>query len=132
MLEGQVQQQGRPVDLYESPRNRRVADFVGDANLLTGEASGRTVRTAVGDLPLRADCSGDCAVLVRPEQLRVGEGVGLWVERVEYYGHDAVYVLRDDAGEQVRARILERPTFHSGDRVSVRYTGGPTVAYPAA
>ena len=132
MLDGRVQQQGRPVDLYESPSNRRVADFVGDANLLTGEANGRTVHTVVGDLPLRAEWSGDCAVLVRPEQLCVGEGAGLWVDRVEYYGHDAVYVLRDDAGEQVRARILERPTFRSGDQVSVRYTGGPTLVYPAA
>ncbi len=103
---------------------------MGDANLLAGEADGRTVRTVVGDLPLREDHRGDCAVLVRPEQLRVGEGSGLWVERVEYYGHDVVYVLRDDAGEEVRARILERPSFGSGDRVSVRYTGGPTLAYP--
>lgn len=131
MLAGRVQQQGKPVDLYESPSNRQVADFVGDANLLPGVADGHTARTIVGELPLRSSCAGDVAVLVRPEQLRVAAGDELVVERVEYYGHDAVYLLGDEAGGRVRVRILERPTFRHGDRVAVRYTGGPTLAYPA-
>jgi iron(III) transport system ATP-binding protein len=132
MLDGAVQQQGLPSDLYESPGNRRVADFVGDANLLPGAAEGRVAHTVIGDLPLRAAQSGDVAVLVRPEQLRVHAGDDLLVERVEYYGHDAVYVLGDRTGGCVRVRILERPTFRQGDQVSVHYTGGPTLAYPSA
>jgi iron(III) transport system ATP-binding protein len=132
MLDGRVQQQDAPADLYESPGNRQVADFVGDANLLPGSADGQVARTLIGDLPLRADHRGDVAVLVRPEQLRVTAGDDLAVERVEYYGHDAVYVLGDDAGGRVRVRILERPTFARGDHVTVHYTGGPTLAYPAA
>jgi iron(III) transport system ATP-binding protein len=132
MLGGHVQQQGHPVDLYESPHSREVADFVGDANLLPGVAAGMTVRTIVGEVPLRSRHVGDVAVLVRPEQLRMTAGGELSVERVEYYGHDAVYVLCDTAGGRVRVRILERPSFGRGDRVAVRYTGGPTLAYPAS
>ncbi|MBW3604761.1 MAG: TOBE domain-containing protein [Actinobacteria bacterium] len=85
----------------------------------------------MGELPLRSAQLGDVAVLVRPEQLRVTPGDELSVERVEYYGQDAVYVLGDTAGGRVRVRILERPTFRRGDHVAVRYPGGPTLAYPA-
>ncbi len=132
MLDGHVQQQAQPADLYESPCSHRVADFVGDANLLPGDAAGWIATTVVGDLPLRSPLSGKVSVLVRPEQLRVLAGSDLMVERVEYYGHDAVYVLGDAVGGRLRVRVLERPTFRAGDRVSVRYTGGPTLAYPAA
>jgi hypothetical protein len=89
----------------------------------------------IGDVPLRAPCDGDVSVLVRPECLHVTAGDDLEVEHVEYYGHDAVYVLRQRGGradQRVRVRILERPTFGRGDLVTVRYTGGPTMAYPAA
>jgi len=139
MLDGRVRQQGVPADLYEVPLTRDIAGFVGDANLLRGTASGGTVTTVVGEVPLRAPCTGDVSVLVRPENLHVTAGDDLQVERVEYYGHDAVYVLRGPeaprtggrSDQRVRVRILERPTFDRGDFVTVRYTGGPTMAYPS-
>jgi iron(III) transport system ATP-binding protein len=130
MLDGMVRQQGIPAELYEAPLTRDVAGFVGDANLLRGTARGGTVSTVVGELPLRVPHSGDVSVLVRPESLHVTAGDDLEVEQVEYYGHDAVYVLRDRAGQRVRVRILERPVFVRGDLVDIRYMGGPTVAYP--
>jgi iron(III) transport system ATP-binding protein len=132
MLDGRVRQQGVPADLYEVPLTRDVAGFVGDANLLRGTAQGATVSTTIGELPLRVPYDGDVSVLVRPETLHVAAGDDLRVERVEYYGHDAVYVLRDRTEQRVRVRILERPTFGCGDFVAVRYTGGPTMAYPSA
>jgi iron(III) transport system ATP-binding protein len=131
MLDGAVRQQGMPAELYEVPLTRDVAGFVGDANLLHGTARGARVSTVVGELPLRVPHRGDVSVLVRPEALHVTAGDGLEVEQVEYYGHDAVYVLRDRADQRVRVRILERPVFARGDLVDVSYTGGPTVAYPS-
>jgi ABC-type Fe3+/spermidine/putrescine transport system ATPase subunit len=37
MREGLIEQQGKPLDIYESPRTRFVADFLGGANVLTGK-----------------------------------------------------------------------------------------------
>src|SRR5690606_29790231 len=34
LSEGEVQQVGRPDDIYEHPRNRFVADFIGETNFL--------------------------------------------------------------------------------------------------
>ncbi|HZR67645.1 MAG TPA: ABC transporter ATP-binding protein [Burkholderiales bacterium] len=82
MNEGQIVQVGSPRDIYERPRNRFVADFVGSANFLDATVAGKGdaengwhVRTAIGLLectalePLR---EGDTvAVSVRPEDLHM-------------------------------------------------------------
>ena len=71
----------------------------------------------------------DAEVLIRPEDLDVQpDGVGE-VRLIEYYGHDTTYEI-DIGGELVRARLASAPRFQRGDRVTVRYTGSATVAYP--
>src|SRR5581483_9750294 len=56
MREGQV---GHPREVYESPRTRFVADFIGTSNFIDGVVEGRagdvyTVRTADGELRVRS------------------------------------------------------------------------------
>ena len=55
MKDGRVLQVGAPKELYERPRTRFVADFVGTNNLVAGEVLERrdqelVVRTAIGQL----------------------------------------------------------------------------------
>ncbi len=132
MLDGAIVQQSTPPQIYDAPASRSVAAFVGDANFLAGSAVGDKADTCVGPVPLRDERHGDVDVLVRPEQLAVSAGRGAVVERVEYYGHDAVYLVRPDGGTLVRARVMAAPRFGSGDRVDVRYVGDATVAYSTA
>src|SRR5262245_49096733 len=84
MNEGELQQIGSPREIYEQPRNRFVADFVGTTNFIDGRVvsvEGRDgayrVGTDLGELdafsaePLRA---GDAVVLsVRPEDVILSE-----------------------------------------------------------
>jgi iron(III) transport system ATP-binding protein len=132
MLAGRIEQQAPPAELYAAPATRAVAAFVGDANLLPGLAAGDQADTALGALPLHAPASGRVDVLVRPEHVRVGAGDQGHVRTVEFYGHDAMYVVGLDGGPEVRCRIADRPSFRPGDTVSLNYAGGATIAYPAA
>ena len=43
MRAGRVEQIGTPTEIYDHPRNRYVADFIGDTNFLEGRVSGNTV-----------------------------------------------------------------------------------------
>jgi len=84
MNEGHIVQIASPREIYEHPRNRFVADFVGTTNFLDatvnsvdGQAGHYRVATAVGDMgaysvdPLRA---GDRVILsVRPEDVELSE-----------------------------------------------------------
>jgi len=146
MQAGRIAQQARPADLYARPANRWVATFVGDANLVAGDARGDHAVTPVGDVQLdvpgtSGSALGPVEVVLRAEQLRldplgsvdtpVGRGVPASVELIEYYGHDTVYLVRPDGGEPVRARAAATPRFERGDRVVVTYDGPPAVMFPA-
>ena len=88
MAEGQVQQVGAPEELYRSPANAFVAQFIGKVNLLSGTLTalssgvasvrlqdGSVVNAAVNALarePLALDAPA--RVSVRPERLRLARG----------------------------------------------------------
>ena len=40
MREGNIEQPGRPLDIYDRPRSRFVADFIGAANIIAGSPQG--------------------------------------------------------------------------------------------
>ena len=80
MNAGRVEQLGTPREVYEAPRTRFVADFIGTSNILTARAdridSGDMVTEIGADqrlvVPLRGtDPSGTMEVTVRPEKMRI-------------------------------------------------------------
>jgi putative spermidine/putrescine transport system ATP-binding protein len=76
MREGRIEQAGTPRQLYEAPRTRWVASFVGRANLWDGVVRDTAaVETPIGLLTarsLRMPVGARVTVLVRPENVRSG------------------------------------------------------------
>ena len=84
---GKVQQMGTPIDIYEHPANRFVADFVGAINFVEGEIRGHnhasetySVETPLGRMDINAKGftaeSGDKVMLVvRPETISLANTV---------------------------------------------------------
>ena len=76
MREGRIEQVGTPRQLYETPRTRWVASFVGRANLWDGVVrDAAAVETPIGLLragALRVPVGTRVTVLVRPENIRPG------------------------------------------------------------
>ena len=128
MAEGRIVQQATPAAMYDAPASPWVASFVGEANLVPGDAGGDRAATPLGPVPLRERVNGEATVLVRPEDVAVGEGCPATVAAVEYYGHDTVYQL-DLGGLIVRARATGAPVHRRGDAVAIAYAGGPAVAW---
>lgn len=94
---GQIVQVGAPYDVYAAPKTRFVADFIGEANVLTATATnGRLSIPGLGELSddqlaTPADGAvGDVLVAVRPENVTVEknpQGVGT-VTEVTFVGGD--------------------------------------------
>ncbi len=78
MNAGRIEQRGTPTELYETPRTTFVAGFLGISNLLSGTVEGsEDVRLADGTVvrvPAVAGRSGDVAIGIRPEKVRLGAG----------------------------------------------------------
>jgi len=120
--QGRIEQLGTPDGLYERPRTRFVADFVGTNNLVAGEVQGDggrsgdlVVSTALG--PLRAVASGAvsgrCVLAVRPENVALGATAGDGnrvdgrVSFVSYLGNTLRYDVQTASGLVLKADIRD-------------------------
>jgi spermidine/putrescine transport system ATP-binding protein len=142
MNDGRILQEGTPHEIYERPRTRFVADFIGQTNFFEGsveedgdvvvvrDKTGLVIRCAPVNFAQRG---GDVAVSVRPEkiaplngsatQANVFEGTFL---RRTYLGDLVEYhVLLQGGRELTVQRQNERDDLASrwsvGDRVSVAF-----------
>jgi iron(III) transport system ATP-binding protein len=146
MKDGRVLQVGRPKELYERPRTRFVADFVGTNNLVPGRVSGRAgaelmVDTAVGTLRAVSDVSvGErCVLAIRPENVAVDTGAGSGagnvvrgrVSFVSYLGSALRYDVEAGSGQVLKADIRD-PWHHEplsiGREVTVSFPASVTLA----
>jgi spermidine/putrescine transport system ATP-binding protein len=122
MDHGRVLQVGSPADVYDRPRSRFVADFIGETNLIEAVCVARAAESArfrLGageelEVP-RADgvAVGDAAVLaVRPERVELvaaeRPGLPAVVDDIVYLGTDTVYHARLRDGTAVQARVQNR------------------------
>jgi spermidine/putrescine transport system ATP-binding protein len=132
MRDGRVVESGTPEELYTRPRTTFVADFLGDANLLSATVRGRrnghvTVTAAGGRFEAAVNDDdgerrpGDGAtVVVRPEDLRLGgETFDGSVRSVEYKGAFEEYTVVLDAGVTVRVRSGAAGRVGVGDAVGL-------------
>jgi putative spermidine/putrescine transport system ATP-binding protein len=73
MSAGRLEQIATPAELYDRPRTRFVAEFVGLTNRLSGVAQGDTVEVLGQRLPVLpgSATSGRVTALVRPEAIRL-------------------------------------------------------------
>ncbi|MBU1384617.1 MAG: sn-glycerol-3-phosphate ABC transporter ATP-binding protein UgpC [Alphaproteobacteria bacterium] len=117
---GRIEQVGRPMELYERPRNLFVAEFIGSpkmnllpAEIVSASATGATVRTAAGEsIRVQVDAAGaapgDTVTLgIRPEHLALagaGDGLTATVTFVETLGHATYAYLT--AGETALTVLL--------------------------
>ena len=138
MHAGRIEQFEHPAAIYQRPASRWVADFVGDANLIPGEASNGHARSPLGTLLVEPAYEGHVDLLLRPEQLALApsesaslDGTTGTVDLVEYYGHDHVTIVILDDESRLRVRSPGEPRFDRGQRVVVSTSASAAVAFPA-
>lgn len=125
MFEGEVVQTSDPGTLYHRPVNRQVAEFVGQGNVIHGQANGNKVETILGQLELFEDSVGPMNILIRPEQLDASEDKdGAWsVQSQEFLGDRQVLQLSSEAGDTVTAMQWSWKGQASAQRMSLKVHG---------
>jgi spermidine/putrescine transport system ATP-binding protein len=152
---GRVEQLGTPEELYDRPRTRFVADFIGTTNLLAGRITAVTPAGAVVEM----DGGGRCVVgptglplgsaveiAVRPEALDLvahpegapggtPDGAGSWlrgtIEQSAYLGTSVSYQVRTDAGRGIVASVARsRGRLPPGTPVEVRWQPEDALVLP--
>jgi putative spermidine/putrescine transport system ATP-binding protein/spermidine/putrescine transport system ATP-binding protein len=141
---GKIVQEGTPGEIYERPRTRFAASFLGDANFFTGRATQGGVETPAG-LFFTGDALppvGTSATLsVRPEKIRIlsakREGsptsdenkVSAVVVEIVYAGAVSTVLLKSADGAQIKVLMQNRETNPAapGERVTLAWSAGHSV-----
>jgi spermidine/putrescine transport system ATP-binding protein len=110
MKNGKLEQIGTPTEIYDFPRSRYVADFIGETNFLTGIAETNGLRLPDNQLLEVTHfrlLGSSVDVAIRPERAQItrdGNGLNAVVREVVYVGTDTVVYL-EIAGEVFRVRM---------------------------
>jgi spermidine/putrescine transport system ATP-binding protein len=119
MRAGQIEQIGTPRDIYRHPKNRFVAEFIGETNLLPvtidqivgAEALARTAAGVELRLPAAGRKAGEqVTAILRPADFTLGtSGIPGTVSRAVYLGSDLYVFVQPQAGGP-EIRVIARDT----------------------
>ena len=133
MNHGVIQQIGRPNEIYNTPRNAFVADFIGHANILKGKVlssdSGSCRVLLQGrEWFVKSEkhfSSGDIIeLMIRPEAVRFSEnGIPATIQWMEHLGSIIRYTMECQGSELLVDRVNTLSSKHDriGDAVKVEF-----------
>lgn len=121
LRDGKVEQVGSPLELYDRPANRFVAQFIGTPSMNVVPATGLpqlSARTGYA-------ASGDGFIGIRPEHVQLGSDHPLslpaTVDMVEALGAETLVYSHLENGLQIVSRGNERLSLRPGDRTRLSF-----------
>jgi len=137
MNEGSLLQRDTAYNLYHSPENRFVADFIGQGVFIEGTlTSPDSVETAIGvihgdrayDLPINSKVE----LLIRPDDVihdNNGDREAQVIQKA-FKGAEILYTLRLTSGHEVLSLFPSHHNHEIGDSVNIRLAADHMVAFP--
>jgi iron(III) transport system ATP-binding protein len=134
MSNARIAQTGTPRDLYEEPANLFVADFIGDANILSAtlkERQGAAAVVEVGGQPLRLPHRGlkpgPVKLAVRPDAIALADppSAGAFlkgrVSKASYLGTHMEYDVESPAGNLFVVADRAQPPREPGSAIAITF-----------
>ena len=143
MNDGKILQVGTPSEIYDSPQNRFVADFIGTSNFLEGTLISEKAVVLKTELPLKIVCTPNSAlplntpvtVAIRPERFNLrttpasdaANSLRGVIQDESYLGTTLQYTVQTDyptplITHQQNTGARETHRFQRGDTVYLQWT----------
>ena len=148
MNDGKILQVGTPSEIYDSPQNRFVADFIGTSNFLEGTLISEKAVVLKTELPLKIVCTPNSAlplntpvtVAIRPERFNLrttpasdaANSLRGVIQDESYLGTTLQYTVQTDyptplIAHQQNTGARETHRFQRGDTVYLQWTPGNAI-----
>lgn len=139
MRNAAIAQKGTPRELYDAPNDRFVADFIGEANLLSceivsveGERATIEIEGYQHQLPARGLSSGSATLAVRPSRIILGgdTGVPATISKATYVGVRMEYTLTGVFGQVFAVQDDVDDPLEPGSHVKMSFDNKGPVLIP--
>ena len=106
-----IAQQGEPKDLYNKPKNKFVANFIGDANVVKAEIEnkeGNFYKIKISEMKINItsenNLSGNISVALRPEKLNIQKNktensIKAKITSASFVGNSYQYIVNSNIGK---------------------------------
>ncbi|MFP3726654.1 ABC transporter ATP-binding protein [Priestia filamentosa] len=120
---GEVQQIGTPLCIYNEPENEFVASFIGSPSMNIGKGTFIDNGVEIGDLhiPFYSNKRGGVKVGIRPEHIQLDEnGQEVTIHSVEVLGYESI--INFYMGESVwKAKVSSQVMLGKGDKIKIGF-----------
>jgi len=106
-----IAQEGSPKDLYNNPKNKFVANFIGDANVLSSEIESKeanSYKIKLAEMKINIisekNMTGNISVALRPEKININKNksennINAKVTNASFVGNSYQYILSTNIGK---------------------------------
>lgn len=133
LYRGCLEQLGTPEEVYHWPATRFVADFVGQADFLSGKVAADTISTEIGDFVNARNLPSGCQVeiMLRPDdvQLFPDSEEGPHIIARQFRGSENLYTVLLPSGKQIHSSQPSTEIIPIGTRVKIKVELNHVVAF---
>lgn len=124
MRNGEIQQQGKPSDIYTSPNSPYVSNFFGASVIIHGSADKHKIATSFGSLNFATDRIGDCQLFFRPENIEIANESDFnltgKVVKKEFKGPHDVLKISSNGEKEIISIEIERCNVQVGEDIFLK------------
>lgn len=132
---GEIEQLDSPELIYHLPATRFVADFVGQADFITGQIQQGVVRTELGAFPNTIDGieGAHVVVMIRPDDIHLipNKSAEPRIVARQFRGSENLYTVQLPSGQVVHGSESSTSVYHEGTAVELRVSATHTVLFSA-
>ncbi|MGQ0694627.1 MAG: ABC transporter ATP-binding protein [Nitrospiraceae bacterium] len=133
--EGVLEQMDSPEQIYHVPSTPFVADFVGQADFITGQVQQGMVHTELGEFPniLSSEEGAPVVVMIRPDDihLKPNKSAGSRIVARQFRGSENLYTIQLPSGQVVHSSESSTTVFQEGTAVDLHVSATHTVLFRA-
>lgn len=133
--QGVLEQMDSPEMIYHLPATQFVADFVGQADFITGRVQDGVVQTELGTFPntLNSVEGSALVVMIRPDDIHLipNQSATARVLARQFRGSENLYTIRLPSGQIVHSSENSTSVYQEGTAVELRVSATHTVLFSA-
>ena len=131
---GRLEQFDTPEAIYHLPTTPFVADFVGQADFISGVVTNDLVVTEIGEFPnLQHFPSGTkVVVMIRPDDIHItpAKGAAAHILGRQFKGSENVYTIQLPSGQILHSSESSSSIYQVGTAIALRVVATHTVLFP--